>query len=292
MYLHHFAKLSILSLGLLSTLLCGCGSPANPQGDAENVSLSIKGSDTMVHLVTTWSEAYMQAHTSVDISVTGGGSGTGISSLIGKSTDICASSRDMSAEEKKKAAEQGISLKETIVGRDGIAIAVHPSNPIQELDMEQLRKIYTGAITQWDQLGGAAAPLLPLSRESSSGTFVFFQEHVLKKEDFAASVRLMPATAAIIQSISEDANAIGYVGLGYAVEAGAKIKLVPIKKDAGSPAVVPTESTVRDASYSISRPLFFYTGGINPTQVEPFLAFCTGVEGQTIVRESGYVPIQ
>ncbi len=282
-------RTTVFSVVLSVALLSGCGSSAN--APKTTTAIAIKGSDTMVHIDTAWSEAYMLSHPDVDISVTGGGSGTGISALLGKSTDICASSRDMSAEEKKKAADQGITLQETIVARDGIALVVHPSNPISELDMEQVQKIFTGAITQWEQVNGPAKPIVTLSRETSSGTYVFFQEHVLKKQDFAASVRLMPATATIIQSVSEDETAIGYVGLGYAIEAGAKVKLLSIKKDGASPPVSPSEDTVRTGSYSIARPLYFYTGATNNAPIAAFLAFCTGPDGQKIVKEAGYVPV-
>jgi len=245
----------------------------------------------MVHLATAWAEAYMKINPEAGISVTGGGSGTGISALLGKSADICASSRDMSAEEKKKAADQGIALRETVTARDGIALIVHPSNPVNQLTQEQLRKIYTGAATQWDQVGGEAKSITALSRESSSGTFAFFQEHVLKKEDYAAAVRLMPATAAIIQAVSEDAQSIGYVGLGYTLETGAKVKVLSIKKDDSAPAIVPSEATVRDASYSIARPLYFYSNQQDPAVAAQFLQFCAGPEGQKIVKEAGYVPV-
>lgn len=284
-----FLRASIVGLLVFTLALSGCGPAANPSKDA--ASISIKGSDTMVHLVTAWSEAYLRSHPGVDISVTGGGSGTGIAALLGKSTDICASSRDMSAEEKKRASDQGILLRETIVARDGIALVVHPSNPVNELTLEQLRKIYTGAVTQWDQVGGGANSIMALSRETSSGTYVFFQEHVLKKEDYAPTVRLMPATAGIIQSVSQDAQAIGYVGLGYALEAGDKVKLIAVKKDVSSPAVLPSEATVRDASYSVARPLYFYSSEQDSAPVTEFRQFCVGPEGQKIVKETGYVSV-
>lgn len=284
-------SLSLIAVSAIAiaAVLAGCapsGAPSQPVS-----AITVKGSDTMVHLVTAWSEAYMKAKPDVGISVTGGGSGTGIAALLGKSTDVCSASREMSAEEKKKASEQGIVLQETVVARDGIAIVVHPSNPIAALDMEQIRKIYTGAVTQWDQVGGASVPVVPLSRESSSGTFIFFQEHVLNKKDFAANVRMMPATAAIVQSVADDAQSVGYVGLGYALEAGAKVKVLPIKKEAASVAVIPSAGTVRDGSYSIARPLYFYTGRNTPALAE-FLKFCTGTEGQAIVKEAGYVALQ
>ena len=298
---HHLRHIAVVGIAAVCLAIAACApstssGPAAPKESAKSTaaspqSITIKGSDTMVHLVTAWAEAYMKAHPEVEISVTGGGSGTGISALLGGSTDICAASRDMTAQEREKASQKGINPYETTVARDGIAVIVHPSNPIQDLTMEQVRKIYTGANTNWNQVGGTDGEFVILSRETSSGTYVFFQEHVLQKQDYAATVRLMPATSSIIQSASEDALAIGYVGLGYALEAGAKVKILPIKADADAPAVIPTEETVKDASYSISRALYFYTNEAPSGVVQGFVEFCLSPAGQDIARETGYVPV-
>jgi phosphate transport system substrate-binding protein len=171
-------------------------------------------------------------------------------------------------------------------------VVVNPSNPINELTLEQLKKIFTGAYANWKEVGGNDGVIVALSRESSSGTYVFFQEHVLKKEDYTPKVRLMPATSAIIQSAASDALAIGYVGLGYAADAGGGVKVLKVKADAAAPAIAPSEDTVRDGTYSISRPLHFYTGaGVGPA-ADDFIKFCLSGAGQTIVREAGYIPVQ
>ena len=224
--------------------------------------LTVKGSDTMVHLVTAWAEAYMDKDNEIDISVSGGGSGTGIAALINKTTDICASSRDIKKEEKEQAEKQGVSPTETRVALDGLAIVVHPSNPINELTMEQVKKIYLGEYTNWKDLGGSDTSIVALSRESSSGTYVFFQEHVLGKKDYANTVRLMPATATIVQSVASDKSSVGYVGLGYATQAKAKVKILPIKADDKAEAILPSKETVLSGRYSIARPLFLYTDGL------------------------------
>ncbi len=273
----------------------GCGpSTMSDKGASKSASkaVSIKGSDTMVHLVTNWSEAFMKDHPEAELSVTGGGSGTGIAALLNGSTDICAASREMSAEEKAQAAQRGIHPKEIEVGRDAIAVVVHPSNPLNELTLEQLAKIFTGATTQWKDLGGADTPILVLSRESSSGTYVFFQEHVLKKKDYTPQARLMPATSAIIQAASADAGAIGYVGLGYAAEAGSKVKVLHIKADANSAAIAPSEASVRDKTYSIARALYFYVNDPPDPRCDAFIQFCLGGAGQQIVRDAGYIPVK
>jgi phosphate transport system substrate-binding protein len=275
-------------------LIAGC-TQQQPSTDTKTpaaASITIKGSDTMVHLVTAWAEDYMKANSGTAISVTGGGSGTGISALLNKTTDICSASRDMSAKEKEQAAQKGLGLKETIVARDGIAVIVHPSNPVNELTMEQLRKIYTGAYTEWKQAGGGDGEFIVLSRESSSGTYAFFQEHVLKKEDYTPKARLMPATSSIIQAVSEDVNAIGYVGLGYAAEAGAKVKVLLVKADANAPGVKPSEATVLSGEYPIARALYLYSDEKGLQAGQRFIEYCLGEAGQAIARKAGYVPVK
>ena len=283
---------------ILAALLClaavvsSCG-PAGTPGDTSGTAnvVTIKGSDTMVHLVTAWAEDYMAVQPAADISVTGGGSGTGIAAILNGNTDICAASREMSAEEKEVASQRKLAVKEIPVARDGIAVIVNPANPITDLTLSQLKDIYTGTTTDWAQVGGASGKILLLSRESSSGTYVFFQEHVLQKADFAPGARLMPATSTILQAVEGDAFAIGYVGLGYAREAAAKVKVLPIKADQNAPAVMPSAETVRNGSYSISRPLYFYVAEPIPQAVQNFIDFCLGPQGQKIVQEIGYVPV-
>jgi phosphate transport system substrate-binding protein len=252
----------------------------------------IKGSDTMVHLAAVWAESYMKAQPGTEISVTGGGSGTGIASLINKSTDICSASREMSAGEKEQAKQKGVSPKETIVARDGIVIVVNPSNPINEITLEQLKKIYTGAWTDWSQVGGDAGEFIVFSRESSSGTYVFFQEHVLKKDDYTPKARLMPATSSIIQAVGEDKLAIGYVGLGYAADAAGSVKVLKVRVDEATPGVLPSEDSIRSGAYPISRPLYFYADEKAADSVTQFTQFCLGEAGQAIVREAGYVSVK
>ena len=279
--------LTAISIGLLGMLAACSGKKGN-----EVTVVTLKGSDTMVHLVSMWAEAFMKNHQDVEISTTGGGSGTGIAALINGTTNICASSRNIKDTERAQAKQKKITPVETMVARDGIAIVVNPKNPVQELSLDQLRKMYTGVYTRWSQVGGPNEPITALSRESSSGTYVFFQEHVLNKEDFAQTVRLMPATSAIIQSVVLDRWSIGYVGIGYAHEAGPQVKILGVKATEAGAAVMPTEAAVHSGEYSIARPLFFYTNGDPTGAVKQFVDFCLGPDGQRIVRETGYVPVQ
>lgn len=277
------------------TLLLGCGRPNNNQApgapsSSKEGQIIIKGSDTMLHLVADWAEAYMGQNPQVGISVTGGGSGTGIAALLNGTTDICAASREISPDEKVQAQQRNLHPQEIPVARDGIAIVVNPANPVGELTIEQVGKIYSGAYTDWKEVGGSEGAITVLSRESSSGTYAFFQEHVLNKRDYTPRARLMPATSAIVQAVGDDVHAIGYVGLGYVSEAGQSVKELPIKADANAPAVAASEETVKNGTYSISRALYFYTSEPPVGHVAAFITFCRSEAGRVIVRATGYVP--
>src|SRR4030095_4086887 len=210
-------KLTLLLLVLLSFAAAGCSKKS--KDNTQNKSITIKGSDTMVHLMSTLAEAYMKKSPDIYVSVTGGGSGTGIAALINGTTDICSSSRDMQQKEIDEAKGKNVNPTEKTIAYDGIAIVINPDNPVKEVTLEQLKKIYTGAYTNWKELGGPDQPITALSRESNSGTYVFFQEHVLNKENYAPTVKLMPASSSIVQSVTSDKWSIGYVGLGYTKDA-------------------------------------------------------------------------
>jgi phosphate transport system substrate-binding protein len=258
----------------------------------EKKSITIKGSDTMVHLVSNWAEAFMKQDPDVEVAVTGGGSGTGIAALINGTTEICAASREMKEKEKRQAREKGTEVREVVVARDGIAVVLNPKNPLKELNVQQIAQIFTGAYTKWNQAGGSDKGILVFSRESSSGTYAFFQEHVLKNKDYTPKAKLMPATSAIIESVSTDEDAIGYVGLGYALAAGDKVKIIGVKADANSPAVMPSDETVINGKYPIARPLYLYLPTKATADVTTFVDFCLSDAGQAIVREAGYVAIK
>jgi phosphate transport system substrate-binding protein len=288
----------LFSLILLPLILLSACHPEPPKGAASSLpspshgkSLSIKGSDTMVHLVSSWAEQYMSAYPTTQLSVTGGGSGTGFASLINGTTDICAASRPIQAKELAQAKDKGVTPKEIAVARDAIVVIVHPKNPLLSLTMGQTGDIFTGKLTHWNQVGGGQEAIIPLSRESSSGTYVFFQEHVLKKADYTVYARLMPGTSAMAQSVAADETSIGYTGLGYALEMKDSVKMLGIKQDEATPAVAPSEETVASGAYPISRELFFYTNGEPGEMIKPFIEFCLSAAGQQIVRETGYVAV-
>lgn len=286
--------LSLMALFFLF-FTAGCGNDGadnKPAASSQSRYLTIKGSDTMVHLVSEWAEAFMAKIPDADLSVTGGGSGTGIAALLNKTTDICAASRSIKKKELTLAAQQNIHPTEFKVAMDGIALVVNPANPINQLTVEQVKKIFTGTVSNWKQVGGPDQPILVLSRESSSGTFVFFQEHVLNKQDYSRNARSLPGTSAIIQNIATDAWTIGYVGLGYAQQAADKVKTVAIAAAPDKPAILPSEATINSGQYLIARPLFLYTGNEPSGLAKEFLDFALSGEGQAIVRQAGYVPLQ
>jgi len=270
------------------TMTGGC-SKRGEQG--QDRFITVKGSDTMVHLVSNWAEAFMKKHPDIEVSVTGGGSGTGIAALLNNTTDICAASRKIKDKELMLALEKNVHPHEMAVAKDGIAVVVNPDNPVSELTLEQLSKIFTGKNLRWSDIGGPDEKIEVLSRESSSGTFVFFQELVLNKQDYMQDAKLLPATSAIIQSVSSDKWAIGYVGLGYAAAAGEKVKIVAVKGSKDSPAVIPSDGTVKSGQYPIARLLYLYTSGQPEGTVKDFVDFCLSAEGQQIVKETGYVAI-
>jgi phosphate transport system substrate-binding protein len=284
-------------LGLLTLLLSGCNSAPAVNAQAESVTtaktIQNTGSDTLVNLALAWAERYMPAHPGVRIAVTGGGSGTGIAALINGTIDIANASRGMKQEEIDAAQKNGVTPVEFTVARDAIAIVVNPANPVNGLTLQQLSDIYQGKITNWRQVGGEARPIVLLSRESNSGTYVYFLENVLrlgKKSDllFSPDTLLMPSSEGISVEVRQNPNAIGYDGLGYVT---ADQKVVAVARDASSPYVKPSVATVNDGSYPISRPLFMYTAGQPMGQVKDYLDWIVH-DGQELVVELGFVPLK
>jgi phosphate transport system substrate-binding protein len=252
-------------------------------------AITIKGSDTMVILGQRWAEEYMQAKSGVVVQVTGGGSGVGIAALINGGTDLAQSSRPIKDAEKAQVKEKrGKEVVEIPVALDGLAIYVHSSNPVKEITLAQAKDVYTGKIGNWKELGGADAPIIAYSRENNSGTYMYFKEHVLKNEDFMPEALNMPGTAAVINAVGKDKNAIGYGGIAY----GKGIKAIKVKKDANSPAVEPTMANVMSEKYPISRALYFYTAGQPEGDAKAFIEWILSPKGQKICESVGYYPLR
>jgi phosphate transport system substrate-binding protein len=257
--------------------------------------IQIKGSDTMVNLAQAWAEGFMNKYPQSFVAVTGGGSGTGIASLLNKTCDIAECSRKMKQKEIDLARQKGIEPVEFTVGLDGLAVVVHPSNSVDKLTIAQLSDIFTGKTTNWKELGGKDAKIVILSREVNSGTHVYFKEHVLRKnnpnsqEEFAHSALLMPSSQAIADEVASNPQAIGYYGMGYL---SPNQKAVAVAKDTSSSYILPTIENVVEGKYAISRPLFMYTNGQPTGLVKEFLDFVLSNEGQKIVLEIDFVPIK
>ena len=278
-------------------LLAGCSGRSAESASApppKASSIQCVGSDTLVNLVLAWAEAWMTAHPEQRISVTGGGSGTGIAALVAGTVDIANASRAMSAGEIEDARRNGIEPVRHVVALDAIAVVAHPSNPVSGLTLEQVSAAYTGRITRWSGLGGEDRPLVLLSRESNSGTYVYFLEQVIRlgrkdaKDLFSPETLLMPSSEGISTEVRQNRNAIGYDGLGYVTD---DQKTIAIAREPGAPFVLPSAATVIDGTYPVSRPLFMYTAGEPEGGVREFLDFVTG-DGQRLVTDLGFVPLQ
>ncbi|MBM4464231.1 MAG: phosphate ABC transporter substrate-binding protein [Chloroflexi bacterium] len=285
---------------VVSNVWAGCRGPATPSSETAEPqqttqTIANKGSDTMVNLALAWAEAYTAQHPEVRISVTGGGSGTGIAALINGTVDIANASRAMKPEEVEKARANGIEPVEHIVAGDAIAVVVNPTNPVSALTIDQLSDIFTGKITRWSEVGGENRPIVLLSRESNSGTHIYFLEHVVRQGEqdnqslFSPDTLLMPSSEGISAEIRQNPNAIGYDGLGYVTP---DQKTIKVARRAGEPYISPSIETVKDGRYPIARVLYVYTSGQPTGIIREYLDWITSAEGQEIVAELGFVPLQ
>ena len=292
---------SMTLTGLLVGLvifLAACGRPQeNAAAGSSGAQRAIqnKGSDTLVNLALAWAETYRQVAPDISIAVTGGGSGTGIAALINGTVDLANASRAMKESEIEDARKNGFDPQEFTVAIDALAVIVNKENPVSQLTIDQLAEIFTGRITNWQAVGGNDAPIILVSRESNSGTHVYFLEEVVRKGDgenkdiFAPQTLLMPSSVGITSEVQRNPNAIGYDGLGYTDPAHEK--LIAVARDADSPFVVPSVATGADGSYPISRALYMYTAGEPTGVIADYLAWVRGPEGQRIVAELGFVPL-
>jgi phosphate transport system substrate-binding protein len=258
-------------------------------------SLQIKGSDTMVNLVQAWAEKFMEKNPQEFVAVTGGGSGTGLSSIISCTCDIAMSSRTIKEKEVTLAKQKGINPNEIKVALDGLAVVVSPKNPVGKLTIDELAGIFTGKITNWKEVGGANTKIVILSREVNSGTHVYFKEHVLRKgdpnskEEFSPAALMLSSSQAIADEIAQNPAAIGYYGMGYI---STKQKPLSVAKDKKSEYVAPTVQNVLNGKYPISRPLFLYTNGMPQGLVKKFVDFALSQEGQDLVLKTDFVPLK
>jgi phosphate transport system substrate-binding protein len=292
--------IAILAAGLM---LSGCGksdrgeAPGGSRPAGKAVSVQNIGSDTMVNLAQAWAEAYHAVDSSVSVEVSGGGSGVGVSALINGTCDIANSSRKLEKEEEEKAAAKygGKHPEEFLVGYDALAIYVHPSNPLNEISVEQLSELFKegGTINKWSDLKvtvpGAPDEIVRVSRQNNSGTYHYFREHVVgKKNDFKKGSRDMSGSKDVVELVGNTPGALGYSGLGYRTD---KVKIVNVSKKTGEKAIVPSIETTLNNTYPIARPMFMYTPPDAPDHVKKYLHWVRSPAGQKIVVDSGYVPL-
>jgi len=291
----YWAVVVVCIMLLLATAGCGQSTDSVESGGAATSERTVenKGSDTLVNLALAWAEAYMGEFPGVRISVTGGGSGTGIAAMINGTVDIANASRRMKPEEIDAARGNGIEPIEFTVAKDAIAVVVHPDNPVERLTLGQISDIYTGKITNWRDVGGEDLPIVLLSRESNSGTYVYFLENVVRQGDkgsdllFSPDTLLMPSSEGISAEVAGNRNAIGYDGLGY-VTSGQKT--VAVAKSQDGPYVAPSIAAVNDGTYPVSRALYVYTAGEPQGAVKGYLDWVLS-DGQSLVAKLGFVPL-
>jgi phosphate transport system substrate-binding protein len=252
--------------------------------------LQIKGSDTLINLVQRLSEDYMDKYPGKMIAVTGGGSGTGIAALINGKCDIADASRLIKSKEIDEAQSRGVSPVRIIVAVDGLSIVVNEKNPVSELTVDQIGKVYRGEVKNWNELGGEDMPITLYGRQSNSGTFDFMKEEVLKGE-FSPDKRRMNGNAQIIEAVKNDVSAIGYVGVGYAKSATG-INVLKVARTAGGDYCSPLNTeNVMSGRYPISRPLYQYVNGAPKGDIKAFIAFELSPEGQKVVEDEGFFAI-
>ena len=255
----------------------------------------IKGSDTVLPVSQEAAETYMNSHPGARVTVTGGGSGVGISALLDGTTDIAMASRSIKFSERMKLKKGGKQLREAVVAYDALAVVVNPGNPVTNLTRQQLEDIFRGKITNWNQVRDAVTgrrgedlKIIVYSRETSSGTYEFFKTSVLNEKNYMAGVLSMPATGAVIQSVSQTRGAIGYVGMAYVNKRVKAIKVSYVGKNF----VYPSMATGRNHTYPIIRELYYYYTADKESVVKPFISYLLSDAGQRIVMKSGYVPVR
>lgn len=281
-------------LTTLCALLAGAVLAA-PSAAQRKKMLQVKGSDTLVNLVQSWSEAFLE-ETGVFAAVTGGGSGTGIAALIDGKTDLANSSREIRPKEIELARARGVEPVEFAVAVDGLCVIVNAANPVQALTVADIGRLFRGEVANWKALGGNDAPVTLYGRQSNSGTYVFFQEHVLGNQDYATSMNHMNGSAQIVEAVRKDASAAGYVGIGYIQGEHGQVlpglRALSVLPGAGAAGVSPLEKdAVNSGVYPLSRPLLQYTNGRPTGDVARFLQFALSPAGQKIAEEQGFYPV-
>lgn len=286
-------------LALAGALLNGCGGgeqASSTGSQPEPTTIQVKGSDTMVNVAQAWAEEYRKVDPAADVEVSGGGSGVGIAALEKGTVDIANASREMKPEEidiTKK--NTGKDPKDHVVGYDGLAVYVHKDNPLTEISIEDLARVYAegGNATKWSDLGVTIPgvtddTIVRVSRQSSSGTYEFFREHVLDKHDFKLGSRDMNGSKEVVELVGTTKTAIGYSGMGYAT---GEVKMLRIAQKKGEAAVEPTIANTLSKAYPLARSLHMYTLGEPEGAVKKYIDWILSPAGQAVLQDNGYVPV-
>ncbi|MBS1764999.1 MAG: PstS family phosphate ABC transporter substrate-binding protein [Bacteroidetes bacterium] len=266
---------------LFALALCGIAFNVNAQ--------KIKGSETVLPISEKAAQVFMKTNSDNKVTVTGGGSGVGLAALIEGTTDIAQASRKIKFSEKQKLQESGKTVKEVTIALDALAVIINPSNKVTKLTKEQLEGIFTGKITNWKEVGGEDLKIIPYSRETSSGTYEFFKEHVLSNKNYMSGIMSMPANGSIIQSVSQTKGAIAYVGLAYL---NSSVQAVSVSFNKGKTYTAPSVENTKNKTYPVVRPLFYYYLAQSENKVKKYIDFILSPAGQKIVEEVGYINIK
>ncbi len=286
--------LGVLAIAALAVAGCGGGPSSEGPSGAEFV-IQECGSDTMVNVAQMWADAYPRTRPGVSVEVSGGGSGVGINTLMKGLCTVAGTSRDMTYAEKEQTRKNtGKDPVEFIVGYDAIAVYAHKDNPIEEIALEDLAGIYGegGTLTKWSQLGVTlprSDVIVCVSRQNSSGTYAFFREHVLAKQDFRLGMQSMSGSKDVVDLVGKTLGAIGYSGMGYKTDA---VKFVKVAAKKGETAYAPTLENVRAKHYALARSLNLYTLGQPEGEVKAYIDWVLSPAGQAIVKETGYIPVE
>jgi phosphate transport system substrate-binding protein len=290
-------KIRFLFLLFLILAVSGCRPQVEEpdNGIAETYYIENKGSDTLVNLALAWAERYQKILPQVRLAVSGGGSGTGIAAILNGTVDIANASRQISQEELRAAEAQGLNPLEFVVAQDAIAVVVHLQNPVDRLTIQQVSDIYSGVINNWSEVGGEDRPIVRLSRETNSGTHVYFLEEVMRQGNpddrtlFSQDTLLLPSSEGITAEVKDNPNAIGYEGLGYITS---DMKVLAIARSADDQFVMPSIDSVNNDSYPIARDLYMYTPGEPSGVIADYMNWIFSAEAQQIVVELGFVPVE
>lgn len=247
--------------------------------------IKIKGSDTMLPLVESMIEMF-NGESGQQISAEGGGSSTGFTALKSKSIDMAMASRPIRDKERDEFKSQGRTVKETILAYDALSIVTHPSNPVKKLTKEQLKKIFTGEIKNWSELGGNNLPIKLIIRDTKSGTYAFMKSHVMDGKDYDPNAIMEESNSGIIQAVSQNQGSIGYVGLAYVEYI---VSTVAVSFD-GKTYYQPTFKTAMEKKYPILRALYLYYDSAMEAKVAVFKNFALSSTGQKVATHKGYIP--